>query len=205
LFSWFHPLRQDILVTSLSEPAGCRGKTRSDGYGFVRMEGFAFDPDLPQPAGTVPLMTWRSDSRTDDFATTDPAWRDPAGSTATEGYHHVRNEGFVFDPDLPQPAGTVPLVRWWSDWREDNFATTDLAWRSVHNISPSALGDRGSFPDYRRVRVEGFVPDPSLPPPALPDMPLAPGVDPGRDLWPYTVPTYPFPLPNLEDLVPDFD
>jgi hypothetical protein len=128
---------------------------------------------------TVPLFSWWSDDRGDNFATSDPRWRmDPRlivrersgehianGPRTPDGIHTLyRLEGYLFDPKRPQPSGTVPLFSWWSDTRGDNFATSDPRWRmSVADISwrgeHIANGPRTPDGTYTLYRLEGYLLD----------------------------------------------
>lgn len=98
----------------------------------------------------IPLHSWYSPSRGDNFATTNPAWAGKPGDKKSPDYRFVRLEGRVYSPDQPQPTGMIPLYSWYSPSRGDNFVTTNPAW----------AGRRGDKrpPDYRFVRLEGFIP-----------------------------------------------
>ena len=54
--------------------------------------------------------------------------------------------GYVYDPDRPQPPGTVALHRWFSLTRQDYWTTTQ------HSDAPPLL-----TPDYAHPRLEGYV------------------------------------------------
>jgi hypothetical protein len=111
------------------------------GYGMIASEGFALDPALPQPLGTIPLYTWLSVSRRDHLTSADDTrfiegdprtlhgerWR-PVSSIDPD-YLADRLEGFIYPPDRAAPAGTIPLVRW-MDRRGEHFTTRteDLPW-----------------------------------------------------------------------------
>lgn len=149
LHGWFSPSRADNSATTSAAWQGASGQTRSPDYGFVRVHGYVFDPALPQPAGTVPMHSWFSPSRGDNLTTTQAAWRGASGQTRSPDYTWVRLEGFVFDPALPQPAGTVPLHSWFSPSRADNSITSDPAWVGASGQTRS--------PDYAWIRLEGYV------------------------------------------------
>lgn len=103
--------------------------------------------------GMVPLITWYSESRGDYFTTTDPAWRAAVGAirSGQGDYRAIHVEGWVYDPSRPQPPGTVTLYHWWSASRQDNFLTSDPAWRGE-------VGDvRPGQGDYRLFRIEGYA------------------------------------------------
>jgi M6 family metalloprotease-like protein len=162
LYSWWNKDRGDNFATTYPAWAGTPGAIRSSGgvnYGFVRVEGFVFDPALPQPQGTVKLYSWYSSMRGDNFITSDPSWAGHPGGTHDPGYIFVRMEGYIHD----QPrAGTLPLTSWWGPTSQDNYATTKPDWGS-------ALGaTHGEFTSYR---IEGnLVPTPE---PQIPDLPEA--------------------------------
>ena len=58
---------------------------------------------------------------------------------------------------LEPPEGMIPLFRWYSRSREDNFTTSQSAWAGCH-------GSRKS-PDFTFSRCEGFIFDPGRPQP----------------------------------------
>jgi len=96
-------------------------------------------------AQTVPLYSWYSPSRGDNFATTDPRWAGRAGDTRSPDYRFVRIEGQLLSEARP---GTRPLYSWYSPSRGDNFLTSDPRW----------VGRPGEERDgYRFVRLEGYV------------------------------------------------
>lgn len=66
----------------------------------------------------------------------------------------------MFNPTLHQPRGTVKLYSWYSPSRGDNFATSEPEW-----IHWEGDGKKRS-PDYRLVRLEGYLYDPARPQPA---------------------------------------
>ncbi len=76
LYSWWSANRSDNFATTDPEWAGKPGNfTRGhDGYTFVRKEGRIFSPESPKPTRTVPLYSWWSANRTDNFITSDPNW-----------------------------------------------------------------------------------------------------------------------------------
>lgn len=127
-------------------------------YQFVRLEGYVFTPDAVQPPQTTSLKSWRSPSRTDNFITTDPSWNGKAGDKKLPDYEFVRNEGYVFSPDQAARFGTIPLYSWWSPSRLDNFMTSNPQWAGKP-------GDIINAPDYKFVRLEGYIFSPDLPQP----------------------------------------
>jgi M6 family metalloprotease-like protein len=99
--------------------------------------------------GLVPLYGWYASGLGDNFATSDPAWAASRSGERRGAYGFDRVIGQVFDPAKPQPPNTRKLFRWFSRSRGDMFTTTDPAWAGVP-------GDT-RLPDYRFVRMEGFV------------------------------------------------
>jgi hypothetical protein len=149
LVSWWSPAAGDNCAAGGPTWAGCFSSIRSPDYGFYRTEGYVFDPALPAPAGTVPLYRWHSRSRADNWTTTSHADVGRVGGTLDPDYRFGRLEGHVYDPARPQPAGTVPLYRWYSPDRADNWTTTQ-------HPDVGRVGGTLS-PDYRFVRLEGYV------------------------------------------------
>ncbi|ANB32989.1 hypothetical protein M2324_000998 [Rhodovulum sulfidophilum] len=105
----------------------------------------------------IPLFSWWSAARKDNFATTDRAWAAAPGTSieAHDGYTMYRIEGALFAPDDPQPGGTVRVSRFYSPSRGDNFLTTD----------PRHLPGDILAPDYHHSRHEGYLYDPKRPQP----------------------------------------
>ncbi len=186
VYNWFSPSRGDNFFTSdprwTSDPRGVAPdvsgvrldpprEQEADARMF-RLEGYVFPPRQAQPAGTLPLWSWHSGAREDNFVSTDPRWStNPAtvtwngehivGGMTQDGYTQYRLEGYVYDPRRPQPANTVPLYSWFHPGRGDNFATTDPGW-SIPVSSVRWSGERitnGTTRDgYTIYRLEGFVP-----------------------------------------------
>ncbi len=146
VYSWWNPVRGDNFATTDPNWSGNIGDTQS-GYTLYRIEGYIFDPNQPQPAGTVPVYSWWNPVRGDNFATTDPNWSGNIGDTQS-GYTLYRIEGYIFDPNQPQPAGTVPVYSWWNPGTGDNFATTDPNWSG--NTGDTQSG-------YTLYRIEGYM------------------------------------------------
>lgn len=204
-FSWFSPTRSDNFLTTDSRwSAPTRGNDSvrtwnkwnntgqfrsylfKSGYRLFRAEGLMFDPKKPQPAGTVPVFSWWSADRKDNFATTKPSWSMPVDRIRWRGEHIAngpkrgsytlyRLEGFIYDPSRPQPPGTIPVYSWWSGNRTDNFMTTQMSWRYTTLFSRygswAVPGLRNSGEElrsgrtktvgssrYRLFRLEGYMP-----------------------------------------------
>jgi hypothetical protein len=149
LYSWWSPSRNDHFATTNAAWAGQPGDIRPPDYEFVRREGSVCSPSVPQPPGTVTIYTWWSPSRSDHFATSNPAWAGQLGDRRPPDYEFVGREGYIYSPDVPPPPGTAPLYSWWSPSRGDNVATSNAAWAGK-------LGDIKT-PDYEFVRLEGYV------------------------------------------------
>lgn len=152
LLSWWSGGLGDNRATTDPAWAGCSGMARGrDGYGFSRVEGYIYHPGLPQPTGTVKLFSWQDGERGDVVTTSEPSWIhwEGDGARRSPNYRAPRLEGYVYDPQRPQPAGTRPLYRWYSAGREDNWTTTQHA----------AEGRRGEGlgPDYVRPALLGYV------------------------------------------------
>jgi hypothetical protein len=137
---------------------------RSSGYSHTRLEGYilapgteASDPDRVPAVmdGKAALWSFWSPSREDNHATTNPGL--VALTRLGPDYRRYRLEGYVFRPDRPRPAGTVPLHSWYSRLRGDNHATTTPAFTDP--VRPRL------DPGYEHVRLEGFVHPPDRPQP----------------------------------------
>jgi hypothetical protein len=151
LISMWSPSREDNFTTTAPAWMGCEGTVRSPDYRYVRLEGHIFDPARPQPQGTVKLYSWYSRTRGDNFATSHPRWIHWSGDGRRRDpdYGLVRLEGYVFSPDRPQPRGTVPLYRWWSSARGDN-------WTSAAFERQGRRGE-GLTPNYGPPRLMGYI------------------------------------------------
>lgn len=112
----------------------------------------AIVPGIPRSAdaqGSVPVHSWYSPSRGDNFATTDPRWAGGPNDRRSPDYRFVRIEGTLFAPTRTAPPGARPIYSWYSPSRGDNFLTSDPRWAG-------RAGDTRS-PDYRFVRLEGYI------------------------------------------------
>lgn len=151
LVSWWNGRTQDNHATTDPEWSGCRASRISPDYGFNRIEGYIFDPNLPQPEGTVRLTKWFSPKRGDYSTMSLPNWTFYEGKRPymSPDYRAPQIEGYVYDPDKAQPSGTIRLYRHWSPSRGDNWTTTQYQ-------LAGALG-RGIGPDYGRGVLVGFI------------------------------------------------
>jgi hypothetical protein len=151
LGSWWSPGRADNAVTASRWFSGCHSAVRGPDYGFFRHEGNLFDPTKPKPKGTKPLYTWFSPSRGDNYTTTAHGKIGKREGRLGPDYRFVRLEGYV-----AKKSRTVkdarPLYTWFSPSRGDNYTTT------AHGKIGKREGPLG--PDYRFVRLEGYVPSP---------------------------------------------
>lgn len=152
LFSWYSPSREDNFISSHPVWAGCNGSMRNPDYHFVRLEGFAFDPSGSQPPGTIPLFSWYSHERGDNHATTQHAASGEIAQGLMPNYGFNRLEGYIYDRSGTPPPGAVPLYRWYSNDRKDNWTTTQ-------HQSEGETGS-GLSPSYGPPRLEGFLPNP---------------------------------------------
>ena len=143
LCSWFSLSRGDNI---LQATAPFTVDVRSPDYVLARLECRFFDPGAPRPPGTVPLHAWWHGTNRQHLLSSDPSWTDPSRPAAA-GYRHVRLEGYVFDPERPQPSGTVPLLRWDHTDGRHHFTTSDPAF----GIARPPGGD------WRLGRREGYA------------------------------------------------
>lgn len=156
LYLWWNATYRDNYATADPDWAGCEGDQRGS-YAFAGALGLIFNPDLPQPAGTIPLYQWQSLSRHDYFLTSDPRWAGRPGDTRSPDYRFVRLEGYIYPPDFSGNRDSLrPLWSWWSSEREDNFATTDERWSPNETGSESLTSRRDG---YRYYRLEGYLMD----------------------------------------------
>lgn len=156
IHEWYSPSRGDNFLTSQIGWTGSPGETRVPDYTHSQLSGYVFSPDRPQPDGTIPLYSWWSPGREDNFTTTQDGWvisydPDPnvpnRGATRAPDYVNAKLFGYILPPDEPQRPETVPLYRWYSPARGDNFTTTQ--W-------PGTPGDT-RLPDYSFSRLEGYL------------------------------------------------
>lgn len=170
LLHWFSGDRVDNFLTSDPRWSGRVGDL-VDGYRLVRVDGQIFDPRGTRPPGTLPLYSWFSAERQDNFITSDPRWSmDPstivwdgeniANGLVQDGYSLYRLEGYIYDPKRPQPPGTLPLFSWFSGTHSDNFATTDPRWGiPVGDVrwSGEHITNGTVRSGYNLYRLEGYV------------------------------------------------
>ena len=118
-------------------------------YRFTRAEGVIFHPDSP-PTGTIPLFSWYSGPRGDNWATTLHANRGNRGEGLSPNYGPPKLLGYIYPPDYhPIRENMVPLYRWYSPGREDNWTTTSHG--DIGNTESSLS------PDYRFSHLEGYI------------------------------------------------
>ena len=148
-------IRGDNLASTDKKWAGNPGDRRPDThYRFVRVHGYVDGPDKPPARDKIPLYSWYSPFRGDNFITTDPRWAGQGGDKRAPDYGFVRLEGYVYPPEHSYSFGMVPLYSWYSRSRGDNFMTSDPAWAGKS-------GDR-RLPDYEFVRMEGYATSPAF-------------------------------------------
>lgn len=183
LYGFWHGARGDNFLTSdprwatfprglVFRGEGIANPRTKDGYVQSRLEGMIFHPRRAAPEGTVPLFSWWSSSRGDNFATTNPQWSAHPSTLRWSGEHVTagpsrddytlyRLEGYVYDPRRPQPPNTVPLFSWWSSSLGDNYATTAPSWSmDPRNVrwSGEAISNGPTRNGYRMFRLEGYLP-----------------------------------------------
>lgn len=145
-YVWSSPQPGTVELHQLARGVDTWLTSSADFAGWLNLgsQGFIFDPSLPAPLGTIPLITWESVSRVDHltsadysrFVEGDPLDRHAAWSAVEQiqpDYILRRIEGYVFPPGRPAPRGATPLVRW-IDRSGQHFITRgpapseDLAW-----------------------------------------------------------------------------
>jgi hypothetical protein len=127
LHSWYDPVRNDNWATTNKQYTEGPSATIAPNYTYSRLEGYVFDPNKPQPPGTVPLHSWFSLERGDNWTTTNEQYTMPLVTFIAPDYNLYRREGYVYSPLEDQPPETVPLQSWYNGLRGDNFITT--VWR----------------------------------------------------------------------------
>jgi hypothetical protein len=113
--------------------------------------------DSAHAQSTVPLVSFYSPTFSDYFTTSDPAWTCRINNSCTSGwvnpYYDVHAmQGHVYNPELPQPPGTLPLWHWYSGVRVDNFVTTNPLWDPADGTFRSEGGA-----NYEYVRLVGYI------------------------------------------------
>lgn len=106
-------------------------------FKFEGIAAFVFPGAQP---GTVPLhrsFNGEPGDGGDHFYTTDQAEQDAA---VPNGWSKERDACFVFDPNIPQPPNTVPLLRFFNHNITDHFYTID-------------------FTEGKRAQNNGWVPE----------------------------------------------
>jgi hypothetical protein len=137
---------------------------RSPDYVWTRLHGYAVSPatsELHRQSfewPLVPLHSWWSRSRGDNWATTNQMYTSPLIDDLSPDYRHYRLEGYIISPDVsPVPDRVLPLHSWWSPGLKDNFATTWPGWTQpiVREVPP----------DFVHYRLEGYLFSPAYPAP----------------------------------------
>ncbi len=123
----------------------CPSRTQSRTFAGLLVLALSFTGAAE--AGLIPVYSWWSDARGDNFATSDPRWKGASGATK-DGYRFVRVEGYIHSPDAAQPQDTRPLYRWWSPSRGDYFTTSNPVWAGRPGQGRSG---------YQFVRLEGYL------------------------------------------------
>lgn len=156
LFSWYHPEREDNLLTSDPRWAGEPGALR-DGYRLYRLEGYIYADPV---AETLPLTSWWSAERADNFATTDARWTGEIGARRGPDYAHHRIEGHLLPPETPLPSESaalgngrvapparLPLLVIQTDW-PDLHTTRDESWLRERVFGERPAPADGTIPLY---------------------------------------------------------
>lgn len=103
--------------------------------GEGRSAGFVVNPDRGRPdidADLVPLVRSFDSGRYDALSTTVARLLDDANAplpVVWNSYREPTRLVWIFSPDAPQPAGTLPLWRWFSPSRFDHDTTTHHSWQ----------------------------------------------------------------------------
>lgn len=98
----------------------------------------------------IELHQWFHEESRDSRITSDRNWIG-SKSEIKEGYRWVGIAGMIISPNQPQPPDTRALYTWYSPSRNDYRTTTANDW------IPSSSTDTRPDPDYRFVRLEGYV------------------------------------------------
>lgn len=114
LFSWWFPDVRDNYATThpgmVMNPLDVvwNGEDISNGLSLgstkmYRLEGFVFDPGLPQPPDTVPLFEWFNSDSGDHFTSSDTYWSVPIQAVDIDSETHA-----VRDKERFRKRGYVP-------------------------------------------------------------------------------------------------
>lgn len=90
-------------------------------YLIVGMQGHVYNPANPQPPNTNKLHLWFSETRGDNFLTSDPNWTGTVGTTQF-GYVLVSIEGYLAQ------IGSMPLKSYQNVTEGDNAALATWRW-----------------------------------------------------------------------------
>lgn len=130
LHTWWSARRGDHWSTTNLMYTDPLWEKLSPDYEHCCIEGYIIAPDIsPVPDRVLPLHTWWSPTLEDSFATTWSGWTQPVVRDVHPDYLHYRFEGYLFSPDYPAPADTVPINHWFSQSRNDNLITSQRWWR----------------------------------------------------------------------------
>ncbi len=105
---------------------------------------------------TIELTSWYSPGRGDNFSSTSAPWMGCAGDRRSPDYRFSSIEGRIYNPGSPAPDGTIPLYRWYSSRRGDNWTT------SAH--ADQGRAGRGLSPGYGTPALMGYIYPPSTTP-----------------------------------------
>jgi hypothetical protein len=149
---WYSASRNDHFSDNLNCSGGCEG----NGYTFMHEQALV---SANPGAGLIALNLYWNGSPTregvggDNVASTFPPTQ--------PGYAFARVEGYVYDPKLPQPAGTLAIRLYYSATALDHWTTASPA----DEAAAQAMG-------YTLVGLVGFA-DPPSPSPSPPPSSLA--------------------------------
>jgi hypothetical protein len=133
VWQYWHAGRGDNLMTG-QKSSLAKGAEAAQ-YAFTGFDGVVLNQQLP---GTVPLKTFWSAAREDNFETATAAGEQ---SALAAGYVFVRTEGFVFSSMAP---GLVPMKSFFHAGRGDNHTTVGRAAGALQS-------------GYTETRTEGFT------------------------------------------------
>ena len=98
LFSWRSSRTDDYWTTTQHADKGWRREGLSPDNRFVRLEGYVYPPSHGPRKGLVPLYSWYSPSRNDNWITSQHAGKGRRGESLSPDYRFVRLEGYAKAP-----------------------------------------------------------------------------------------------------------
>lgn len=149
--NWWSGSRGDNAAMIDPRWIGCPGDGRAPGYGFHRIDGFAFSPDRPQPDGTVPLTHWWNPTDRDNMLTAHPAFVRAAQKgpgTRLGQFVFVKTAGYILEPTTTKTLNLVPFNTWWNAREREAHSTSHPQWRAPQG---AVLGN------YRNIHFDGYL------------------------------------------------